>query len=170
MSTSTFWDNVLEPDETLVWTGKPTPRLHWRNWRLYGSAPMAAIGMLAAAAFILLTYGAEGDIWLLILPAVLVLIPFFATWKQLRTYGATRYALTDKRALFFIVERDKTRVKAHPYSAFVKPVSRATMPPCVNFLRYETEADKGKATKHSFGFDYIAQSDALLDHLGEALK
>ena len=67
MSTSGFWDNVLEPDETLLWTGRPKPRLHWRNWRLFAPAPMAAAGLLAAGWFIIFTTGSDGDMWLLIL-------------------------------------------------------------------------------------------------------
>lgn len=159
MSADTFWDNVLEGNERVLWTGRPKPRFHWRNWRLYGAAPMAAIGLLLAAAFILLTYGTDSDIWLLVIPTVLVLIPLRATLQQLRTYAATRYALTDKRVLFFIVGGDKTRVKAHPYNAIVPPVCRNTSPPCVSFLMYTSEK------KDRLGFDYVERSDALVTEL-----
>lgn len=159
MSTSDFWHNVLEQDEKLLWTGKPKPRLHWRNWRLYGSAPMAAIGLLAAAAFILTTLGSGNDIWLLLIPAVLVLIPLRATVQQLRRYSSARYALTDKRALFFDVSATQTRVKAHPRTAFVAPSVKPTLPQSISFLSYNT----GKETK--FGFDYVDEADTLLSHL-----
>jgi len=159
MSTASFWDKVLEPNEKLLWTGRPKPRLHWRNWRLYGSAPMAAAGLMAASAVILATRGTAGDAWLLLLPAVLVLIPVRATWQQLRAYSSTRYALTDRRALFFSVSEGQTRIKAHPHSALCTPMTRRTLPPSVDFLQYELDATA------SFGFDYVESADALLGKL-----
>jgi hypothetical protein len=159
MTTSSFWDNVLEPNETLLWTGRPKPRLHWRNWRLYGPAPMAALGLMAAAWFILATYGSEGDMWLLLLPALLIVIPFRATWQELRAHRETRYALTDRRVLFFRVGAAQTRVKAHPRNAMIAPAVRPTLPPSVNFLKYN--ADKS----HEFGFEFIEALPELLPHL-----
>lgn len=156
MTPSGFWDNVLEPDEKLLWTGRPKPRLHWRNWRLYGSAPMAAIGLLAAASFILATYGTASDMWLIVLPALLVLIPLRATLQQLKVYAATRYALTDRRVLFFRVKGQETRVKAHPRSAVIPAKQQNTAPPSIRFLRYKAER------VHEIGFDYIEMSEALL--------
>lgn len=159
MNPSGFWDNVLEPDENLLWTGRPKPRLHWRNWRLYGSAPMAAIGLLAAASCILVTYGTASDMWLILLPALLVLIPLRATLQQLKVYSATRYALTDKRVLFFYIKGQETRVKAHPRSAIIPAKRQNTAPPSIRFLRYKTER------VHEIGFDYIETSETLLPHL-----
>ena len=159
MSTSSFWDNVLENDEKLLWTGQPKPRLHWRNWRLYGSAPMAAAGLLAAAWFIISTVGVDGDMWLLILPAVLVVIPARATRTQLKTYASTRYALTDRRALFFQVGAQETRVKAYPATAMIAPKLHKTRPESINFLGQLS----GK--KAQVGFDYIEGSQDLLPHL-----
>lgn len=162
MNTSDFWDNVLEPDEKLLWTGRPQPRLHWRNWRLFGSAPMAAAGLFVAAAIILATRGKGDDIWLLILPALLVLIPARATWRQLRIYEATRYALTDRRVLFFRIEGQETRVKAIPRSAITTPERHNTIPPSVSFLRQDPEK------KSAIGFDYIKDAAGLLPHLEAA--
>ena len=162
MNGSGFWDNVLEQDEKLLWTGRPKPRFHWRNRQLYGPAPIAALGLLAAAWLIISTYGAEGDMWLLILPALLILIPARATRQQLRVYEATRYALTDKRVLFFQINDHETRVKAHPQSAMIAPKIRATIPPSVSFLRY------GDDKPSEIGFEYIETLDALLPHLQEA--
>jgi hypothetical protein len=162
MNTSDFWNNVLEPDEKLLWTGRPQPRLHWRNWRLYGSAPMAAAGLFVAAAIILAARGTGNDIWLLILPAFLVLIPARATYKQLGVYEATRYALTDKRVLFFRIEGQKTRAKAIPRSAMTTPKQYSTVPPSVSFLRQDPEK------KSAFGFDYIKDAAGLLPHLEAA--
>lgn len=159
MSTSGFWDNILEPNETLLWSGRPQPKMHWRNWQLYGSAPMAALGLMAAAWVIIYTSGSDGDMWLLILPALLILIPFRATQKQLRTYAATRYALTSQRVLFFRVEEEQTRVVAHPHSAVVAPTVKNTLPPSVSFLR------QGPKKDDVLGFDYIPTADALLPHL-----
>ena len=164
MSTLDFWHNVLEEDEELLWTGKPEPRVHWRNWRLYGSAPMAAIGLMAAAAFIVITYGTDNDMWLLLIPAVLVLIPLRATLLQLRAYASARYALTDKRALFFYVGSEQTRVKAHLLTAVTSPTVKPTLPKSIIFLRYHTEKEQ------IFGFDYIEGSDALLRRLEQITK
>jgi len=159
MSTSGFWDNVLEQDETLLWAGRPKPRLHWRNWRLYGPAPMAAAGLLAAAWFILATYGTATDMWLLVLPALLVIIPLRTTAQQLKVYAATRYALTDKRVLFFHVGSAETRVKVHPRTAITDPRVKNTAPPSVSFLRYKT------AKEQEIGFEFIEGTDSLLPHL-----
>lgn len=155
MTASSFWDNVLEPDETLLWSGRPQPKLHWRNWRLYGSAPMAALGLMAAAWFIVSTVGSDGDIWLLVLPALLILIPLRAMRQQLQTYAATRYALTDKRALFFKITGAETRVVAHPRSAMMTPLVNKTAPPSVNFMRY------GPKKSDILGFDFITTADDL---------
>jgi len=125
---------------------------------------MAAIGLLAAAAFILITYGTDNDIWLLLIPAVLVLIPLRATLQQLRAYASARYALTDRRALFFDVRSEQTRVKAHPLSAIVSPTIKPTLPQSVIFLRYSAEKEQ------LFGFDYVENSDALLHHLEQIAK
>jgi hypothetical protein len=162
MNTSSFWNSVLDQDEKLLWTGRPKPRLHWRNRQLYGPAPIAALGLLAAAWLIITTYGAEGDMWLLILPALLILIPARATQRQLRSYAATRYALTDKRVLFFQIVGENTRIKEHPRSAMVDPKVMNTVPPSVSFLRYGTDKP------NEIGFEYIDTSDALLAHLGRA--
>lgn len=161
MSASEFWHNVLEEDEKLLWTGRPKPRLHWRNWRLYGPAPMAALGLMAGASLILVTAGTEGDIWLLILPALLILIPVRATWQQLRQLRATRYALTDRRVLFFHVSGDQTRVRAFPAQATVPALRRETLPASVSFLR------QAKGKKRLFGFEYIENAQALMQHLEE---
>lgn len=162
MNTSSFWNNVLERDEKLLWSGRPQPRLHWRNWRFYGPAPMAAIGLMTAAWFIIYTTGSEGDMWLLVLPALLIAIPVRTTRQQLRTYGATRYALTDKRVLFFKIEGGETRVAAHPRSAMVTPFVQNTAPPSVSFLRH------GPKKADVLGFDFIATADDLLPHLEQA--
>lgn len=159
MNTSNFWGNVLEPDEKLLWTGRPKPRLHWRNWRLFGPAPMAAAGLFLAAGLILSTSGKDGDVWLLVLPALLVLIPARTTWQQLQSYKATRYALTDKRALFFHVGGEKTRVKAIARSVMIPPSVQNTAPPSVKFL------GQGPKKKAAIGFEFIAESEALLPHL-----
>lgn len=159
MTTSNFWDNVLEPEEKLLWTGRPQPRWHWRNWRLFGPAPMAAAGLFLAAGLILATSGKEGDVWLLVFPALFVLIPLRATWKQLQTYTATRYALTNRRALFFHIGKDETRVKAVPHSAMTEPKVHNTAPPSVSFLAQSTEKAPG------IGFEFITTLDALLPHL-----
>ena len=164
MSTLDFWHNVLEEGEELLWTGRPKPRVHWRNWRLYGSAPMAAIGLMAAAAFILVTYGTDNDMWLLLIPAVLVLIPLRATLLQLRAYASARYALTDKRALFFDVGSEQTRVKAHPIAAIAAPTVKPTLPQSIIFLRYHAEKEE------SFGFDYIEGAETLLHRLEQIAK
>lgn len=159
MSTSSFWDNVLEPNENLLWSGRPQPTLHWRNWRLYGSAPMAALGLMAAAWFIVSTVGSDGDMWLLVLPALLILIPLRAMRQQLQTYAATRYALTDQRALFFKITGEETRVIAHPRSAMMTPVVHKTTPPSVSFLRY------GPKKSDILGFDFIPTADDFLVQL-----
>jgi hypothetical protein len=159
MTTSSFWDNILDPNEKLLWAGRPKPRLHWRNWRLYGTAPMAAAGLMGAAALILATRGMAGDVWLLVLPAALVVIPARATWQQLGSYGSSRYALTDKRVLFFQVGSDQTRIKAHPHSAICTPVEKQTVPPSVIFLRYAGD------TSDHFGFEYVESIDTLRTQL-----
>lgn len=162
MSTSTFWGSVLDEDEKLLWAGRPKPKLHWRNKQLYGPAPISAFGLLAAAWLIISTFGAEGDMWLLVLPALLALIPARATQRQLRIYAATRYALTDKRVLFFQVHGDETRVKAHPRSAMIAPKLTATVPPSVSFLRYGTDKPS------EIGFEYIDAGQTLLPHLEQS--
>tara|TARA_B110000977_G_scaffold173149_1_gene226075 strand:- start:95 stop:589 length:495 start_codon:yes stop_codon:yes gene_type:complete len=162
MTTSSFWTNVLEPDENLLWSGRPQPKLNWRNWRFFGPAPMAATGLLAAAWFVIYTTGSMGDMWLLVLPALLVLIPLRTTQKQLRTYAATRYALTDKRVLFFKIEGSETRVAAHPRSAMIPPVVQNTLPPSVSFLRHSPKKID------VLGFDFIQGAEDLLPHLKQA--
>lgn len=162
MTRSGFWDSVLEADEKLLWTGRPKPRFHWRNWRLYGPAPMAATGLLVAAWFIIFTSGSEGDMWLLTLPALLVFIPARATWQQIKTYSNTRYALTDKRAIFFHIIDQETRVKAYPMSAMTTPKRQPTMPASVSFL------GSGRKKSKSVGFDFIETADDLIPHLTRA--
>jgi hypothetical protein len=161
MNTSAFWDNVLEADEKLLWTGRPQPQPHWRNRALYGPAPIAALGLLAAAYLIISLYGVDGDMWLLILPALLIIIPARATLQQLRVYGATRYALTDKRALFFQINGSETRVKAHPTSAMIAPKVLNTVPPSVIFLRYDDDKPV------EIGFEYVEGADSLIPLLEE---
>ncbi|KIN73776.1 hypothetical protein [Sulfitobacter guttiformis] len=120
---------------------------------------MAALGLFSAAWLIIATTGSEGDIWLLVLPALLVAIPVRSTLQQIRVYGATRYALTNRRVLFFRIEGDETRVKAHPHSAICAPDVINTFPPSVSFLRY------GKDPKSTLGFEYIKNSEILVHHL-----
>lgn len=164
MSTSSFWDNVLEPNENLLWSGRPQPKLHWRNWRLYGSAPLAALGLMAASLIIISTVGSEGDMWLMVLPALLILIPLRATQQQLQTYAATRYALTDQRALFFKISESETRVVAHPRSVMIAPLVDKSVPPSVSFLRHSS--DKSNV----LGFDFIHSAEDLLPHLERAAR
>ena len=157
MSGSAFWETVLEPGEELLWAGRPKPRLHWRNWPLYGAAPMAAAGLAAAALGIVLTYGPSREMWFLAACGILVLIPLRATRAQLRTYAATRYALTNRRALFFRIDNDQTRAKAYPHSTMTAPQTLNTAPESVRFL----SAGSGKM----LGFDYVETAPELLEKL-----
>ncbi len=159
MTNSSFWDSILEADETLIWTGRPKPRFHWRNWQLYGSAPMAAAGLIAAAWLFISTTGTQGDMWLLILPALLIFIPARATWKQLKIYSSTRYALTDKRAIFFQILGEETRVRAFPLSHQTSPTKKTTLPESVHFL------DAGSPKAKALGFDFIETAEELLTAL-----
>jgi len=162
MSNEGFWDNVLEQDETLLWAGRPKPRLHWRNWRLFGVPLANAIALVGAAWFILFRLGTSNDMWLLTIVAIAALVPAESTRRQLKVYAATRYALTDTRALFFHISKEQTRVKSYPRTAMVPPQMRNTMPPCISFL----QADNGKL--RTLGFDYIDGSERLLPHLIKA--
>jgi hypothetical protein len=159
MTSPSFWDSVLEADEKLLWTGRPKPLFHWRNWQLYCAAPMAAIGLLAAAWLFIFTTGSKGDMWLLILPALLVFIPARATWQQLKTYANTRYALTDKRAIFFHIVGEETRIKAYPLSRKTTPKRKLTLPESVHFLA------SGKGKSQALGFDFIETADELMQNL-----
>ncbi len=162
MTQSTPWHDILEPDEELLWTGRPRPRLHWRNWRLFGPAPMAAVGLLAAAGFIVLTYGIHRELWLMAATGILVLIPARTTLKQLRTYAATRYALTNRRAIFFHIGPEQTTARAFPRAAMIAPRTRNTLPKSINFIR------QGSENTSQIGFDYIEESQALMPHLTAA--
>jgi len=162
MSDGAFWDKVLEQDETLLWAGRPKPRLHWRNWQLYGVPLICAVALLGTGWFLLSTLGTGRDIWLLVFVAIAALVPAAATRRQLKTYSDTRYALTSKRALFFRISGPETRVKSYPATAVIPPKQRMTAPPCVTFLR----ADNGKL--RTLGFDYIEGSERLMPHLAKA--
>jgi len=162
MSDGAFWDKVLEQDETLLWAGRPKPRLHWRNWQLYGVPLICAVALLGTAWFILSTQGTGHDIWLLVFVAMAALVPAATTRRQLKIYSDTRYALTDKRALFFRVGSKETRVKSYPATAIVPPKQRKTMPPCVAFLG----ADNGRL--RLIGFDYIDGAERFLPYLAKA--
>ncbi|MEP1793015.1 hypothetical protein [Parasphingorhabdus sp.] len=159
MSDGAFWDNVLEQDESLLWVGRPKPRLHWRNWQLFGVPIACAVTLLGTGWFILSQLGTGSDIWLLVFVALAALVPVSTTRKQLKSYAATRYALTERRALFFHIDNDKTRVKSYPSAAMVPPQRRNTTPPCFGFL----QAEGGK--QRLVGFDYIDGSEQLLPHL-----
>ena len=47
-----FWQDLLEPEEELLWTGRPRPKLSLRNFQLFGPF-VGAIGTVIAGAFVL---------------------------------------------------------------------------------------------------------------------
>ena len=47
-----FWQDLLEPEEELLWTGRPRPKLSLRNFQLFGPF-VGAIGTVVAGAFVL---------------------------------------------------------------------------------------------------------------------
>jgi len=159
MSKPDFWHNVLEQDETLLWVGKPEPRVHGRNWQLFGAPLFGAVCLLGTGWFILSKLGTQTDMWLMVFLAVAAVVPANVSRRQLKNYATTRYALTDRHALFFDIKAEGTRVKSYPVDAFIPPKVRKTSPPSIGFL-----GEHGGA-RRIVSFDYITRSDELLDHL-----
>lgn len=159
MTTSGFWDSVLEPGEILLWAGRPKPRLHWRNWRLYAPVPLAIFGLAAAFIFARVTVGPDPALWLFAFAGLLVVIPLRATRQQLATFAATRYALTNRRAIYFRVENQSTRVKAYPKTVIGPSRLIHTVPQSVNFISYHD------GSKSDFGFAYLEDATELRGHL-----
>ena len=159
MTASGFWDSVLEPGEVLLWAGRPKPRLHWRNWRLYAPVPLAILGLGAAFVFARVTVGPDPALWLFVFAGLLVLVPLRATRQQLTTFAATRYALTDRRAIYFRVQNNETRVKAYPKKTIGRTKLIHTLPQSVNFISYSDDS------KSEFGFAYVENSAELVEKL-----
>ena len=157
--TDRFWQDLLEPDEDLLWTGRPKPKLSLRNFQLLGPF-VGAIGTVIAGAFVL--QGNSLPVSQSVVVAVIVALVALSLYRgmtRLTDLRRTRYALTNHRALFFKLTRDGTRAKAFPRSAETKPDLRLTSPPSVFFIRHE-QADNPARTAH-LGFEYIEDSDRL---------
>ncbi|QUJ75595.1 hypothetical protein KDD17_11575 [Sulfitobacter albidus] len=154
-----FWQDVLEPGETLLWTGRPQPRLHWRNWRLYGPAPMATLGLSLAALIAIVTRGPGAELWVFAAASLLILLPVRTTLRQRRVLLQTRYALTDRRALFFRIDGDETRARAFRADQMIAPRRLPTLPNSIIFVQQDNEKNI------EFGFEYIQDSGALTDAL-----
>lgn len=157
--TDAFWTQVLEPGETLLWTGRPEPRLSLRNFQLLGPF-VGAFGTVIAGG-LLLTYNdlpVSQSVVLAVIIALVVLslVKGLNRWTDLTR---TRYALTNRRALFFRLQKGETRVKAFPRTAETKPDIKNTSPQSVFFIRQE-RADNPVLAAH-LGFEYINDSDAF---------
>ena len=154
-----FWADVLDPGETVIWAGRPKPRLSLRNFQLLGPF-IGAAGTVIAGGLLLgfndLPVSQSVVLGIVIALVVLSLVRGLNRWNDLKR---TRYALTDHRALFFRLHKGETRVKAFSRSAETKPDTRPTSPPSVFFIRQEREG--GAAVPAHLGFEYIEDSDSL---------
>ena len=99
--TDRFWQDLLEPDEDLLWTGRPKPKLSLRNFQLLGPF-VGAIGTVIAGAFLL--QGNSLPVSQSVVVAVIVALVALSLYRgmtRLTDLRPTRYALTNHRALFF---------------------------------------------------------------------
>ena len=154
-----FWQDLLEPEEELLWTGRPRPKLSLRNFQLFGPF-VGAIGTVIAGAFVLRgnTLPVSQSVVVAVIVA-LVALSLLRGMKRLTDLRRTRYALTNHRALFFKLTRDGTRAKAFPRGAETKPDLRPTSPPSVFFIRHEQPGNPARAAH--LGFEYVEDSDRL---------
>lgn len=154
-----FWTKVLEPGERLLWTGRPQPRLSLRNFQLLGPF-VGAIGTVLAGGLLLtfndLPVSQSVVMGIVIALVVLSLVKGMNRWTDLRR---NRYALTDKRALFFRRIKGNTQIKAFPREMETKPDIRQTRPPSVFFIRQERKDKEGLAVH--LGFEYVSDCDRL---------
>jgi hypothetical protein len=166
--TDEFWQNVLEDDETLLWTGRPTPRISLRNFQLLG--PFIGAAGTVIAGGVLLTYNSLPVSQSVVLAVViglvvLSLVKGLNRWAELTR---TRYALTNHRALFFRLQKGETRVKAFSRSLETAPDVKPTSPPSVFFIRQER--DDNPALAAHLGFEYIQDSASLCSLMATAYK
>lgn len=163
-----FWEKVLEDGEELLWTGRPKPRLSWRNFQLLGPF-VGAIGTVVAGGLLLsnnsLPVSQSVILAVIIALVVLTLVKGLNRWTELTR---TRYALTNHRALFFRLEKGETRIKAFPRSAETKPDVKPTSPQSVFFIRQE-RGDTPTLAAH-LGFEYIEQSASLCALMADSYK
>ncbi len=166
--TDPFWAKVLEPGETLLWAGRAKPRLSLRNFHLLG--PFIGAGGTIVAGAMLLTYNDLPVSQSVILAAIIALV-VLSVVKGTRRWtdvSRNRYALTDRRALFFRRQNGETRVKAFSRAAETKPDVRHTSPPSVFFIRQEPAGDTAPVAH--LGFEYIVDSDSLSALLASRYK
>lgn len=154
-----FWTKLLEPEEQLLWTGRPKPRLSLRNFQLLGPF-VGAAGTVVAGGLLLgfndLPVSQSVILAVVIALVVLSLVRGLNRWTELKR---TRYALTDHRALFFRVHKGETQVKAFSRSAETQPDIKPTSPPSVFFIRQDRDGSTDLAAH--LGFEYVEESDSL---------
>ncbi len=151
-----WWSGLLDPDETLLWTGAPAgpPPRGASDWR------MTVFGLFFggfAAVWILLA-GFPFGLFGLLHFAAGMFIAFGLRWMTVRRFATARYALTDRRAMVAV----GARVTSWPISPEMTLQVEASDPGSIFFEPEEQLQGRhgrgGSPIRKLRGFEMIAEA------------
>ncbi len=157
------WEGILDPDETILWQGRPDTGIHFRPAHLVtvifglAFAGFALFWMIVAAA-------AGGGFWMfgLLHFAVglgLTLGPFlWGPFRRRRTW----YTLTDRRA-FIATDLPLVgkRLKSYPLTGDRALDFLPGPPATIHFARETRQGSKGRRYQVPVGFEFIEDGEAV---------
>ena len=166
------WEGILDPDERIVWQGRPDQGFHVDGGDLFG-AGFAVV--FAGFALFWMTMAARmgGAFWMFGLIHFSVGIGIFAksifgdTFERRKTW----YTLTDRRAFIATDSyRKGKRLTDYPISADTRISFFDGPPDTIHFARVERTTDKGRSYTVPVGFERIADGQKVLSLLRQAQR
>ena len=166
------WTDHLEPDETLVWAGRPIRAFRWHTHGLFASAMLViqvafgllALSLLSLAIVPILDLHPLGIVMVFFCPGLLLLCTM-ALWNWLKRRSA-HYALTNNRAL--VVRRfPLKRLISYPIYRD-KPILVGKTEPKSLYFVHENRQINFTKLRLCYGFEHLEDFDAALKHATSA--
>jgi hypothetical protein len=171
------WSDYLDPDERLLWTGRPAQGMRYTGKRIGASF----VGLFVLGFALFWTAGASAGLWMgewrntdTLMFWFFILFPIFGLpfvglglyatvghfFHDRNTRAKTLYALTNRRALILVLGR-KVSVKSWP----IRPETVIDYEPGLEaniYVATETHTDsEGDKTHTRVGFDLIEDGDKV---------
>lgn len=157
------WEGILDPDERILWQGRPDQRFHVNLLNL----PIAVFGLFFAGfalVWMVLAAQAGGIFWMfgLIHFSVGVGILFFAlAWGTVKRRG-TWYTLSDRRAFIATdLPLRGRRLDSYAITPETDLSLRAGNPGSVIFVREERRGSRGRRYIAEMGFERISEAERV---------
>ena len=166
----------LDPDETILWEGRPDTKLR------FGIETMAT-GIFAVALILaclglatVIDRATPGYFWVILLPGIGIGAVIVLAYPVIESLArrATHYRLTNKRAIVRGPKGKATTEQSqngYPIPPVEDLIYRDGTPPSIYFAaRHTKKGPKGRRINHDVGFERIAEARSVFPMMLDAAK